>query len=659
MARTEDVAIAMRDGVRLAATLHVPPGEGPFPALVEALPYRKDDLTARYAAEYQRLADAFGYLVCRVDVRGTGSSEGTALGEYTQAELEDVAEVIGWLADQPWSTGAVGMYGTSWSGFNSLQVAMLRPPALKAICSIFASDDRYADDVHYMGGVKKQLDLVDWPIYMEAENALPPVPRVFGPGWRDEWERRVTGYVPWLFDWLEHQTYDDWWKHGSLIEDYGAIEAATMLVTGWADGYTNIALRGMERLRCPRRLLAGPWAHADVETSRPGPNIDLVPEMVRWFDRWLKGVDTGVDREPAITLFVRRPTPPAADLATYRGEWRFERGWPLERSRELTLGLATAAARRPGPGPDELEVRGDVGWTAWINCAGAMPWGQPQDQRPDEAFSLVYDWPRLDEELEILGHPRVRATVRSSAPVAFLSAKLCDVHPDGTSQLVTRGIANLTHRRSREAPEPLEPGRPYEVEVELEVTSWIFEPGHGVRLDLAGTDWPTCFPPPGPVRLTIDRAATTLVLPTLDGPSPIADAPTLPPSRTPQASGTSARGDEVQELVWTIEHDVAGRRTRAVVRYGGTSIAEGTTPAIEQWVGGEVGVDLDDHAHAWVDGTTTYELAFPEATVSARVHGRIETDAETFRLHLEIDTAEDGEPRWSRRFDRRFPRTLQ
>ena len=659
MARTQDVSLTMRDGVRIATTLHLPDGDGPWPALVEALPYRKDDLTAGYRAEYQRLAEEFGYLVCRVDVRGTGSSEGTPVGEYTQAELDDVAEVIGWLAAQPWSNGNVGMYGTSWSGFNSLQVAMLRPPALKAICSIFASDDRYADDVHFFGGVKKQLDLVDWPIYMEAENALPPVPRVYGEGWREVWERRVTGYVPWLFDWLEHQTYDDWWKHGSLIQDYGAIEAATMLVTGWADGYKNIALRGMAELRCPRRLLAGPWAHADVETSRPGPNIDLVPEMVRWWDRWLKGLDNGVDREPPIVVFMRRPTPPAADLATYRGEWRFEPGWPLERSREHPLVLADAGANRQGAGPDDLEVRGDVGWTAWINCAGGMPWGQPQDQRPDEAFSLVYDWEPLRDELEILGHPRVRARIRSSAPVAFLSAKLCDVHPDDTSQLVTRGILNLTHRRSRERPEALVPGETYEVELELEVTAWVFERGHRVRLDLAGTDWPTCFPPPGPVTLTVERSGTTLVLPTLEGPSPIAEKPSLPAPRKPQAANESARGDRLEELVWKIEHDVPGKRTRAVVRYGGPSEAGEVAPAMEQWYGGEVGVSLEDHAHAWVDARTTYTLAFPEAEVFAEVRGRIDSDAEAYHLRLEIDTAEDGEPRWSRRFERRIPRNLQ
>ena len=524
MARTVDRLLTMRDGVRLAATLFEPGRGGPWPALIEALPYRKDDLSAIpvYLDEYHRLADEFGYLVCRLDIRGTGSSEGVATDEYTPQEHADVVEVIEWLSTQEWSNGAVGMYGTSWSGFNSLQVAMLRPPALKAICSIFASDDRYGDDVHYVGGALKQLDLVDWPNHMEAMNVLPPVPRIAGPQWRTRWRERLESHRPWTLTWLEHQTYDDYWKHGSLREDYGAIAAATMLVTGWADGYTNIALRGFATLRCPKRLLSGPWAHASTETSRPGPTIDLLPEMARWWDRWLRGRDNGVERDPPIVVFVRRPTPPAPDLAAYRGTWRFEPGWPLERSRDLEWPLPGAEAA------DRLEIRGDVGWTAWINCAADLPWGQPQDQRPDEAFSLVYDWPEVAEELEILGHPRARIRVTSTVPVAYLSVKLCDVHPDGTSQLVTRGLLNLTHRRSREHPEPLVPGRPEDVLVELDVTSWVFERGHRVRLDLAGADWPNAWPPPRPGTLTIDRAASSLILPALEGLPPIERSPKLP-----------------------------------------------------------------------------------------------------------------------------------
>ena len=246
------------------------------------------------------------------------------------------------------------MYGTSWSGFNSLQVAMLRPPALKAICSIFASDDRYADDVHYFGGALKQLDLVDWPTYMDAINVLPPVPRVFGEGWRDAWERRVAEYEPWLFGWLEHQTYDDVLE--ARVAPRGLRRRSRRRrcsSTGWADGYTNIALRGMASLRCPKRLLAGPWSHADVETSRPGPNIDLDREMVRWWDRWLKGRTTASTASRRSSLFVRRPaTPGRRPRRPIRGEWRFEAGGRSIASANAGSALAEAEAAQAGDGPD-------------------------------------------------------------------------------------------------------------------------------------------------------------------------------------------------------------------------------------------------------------------------------------------------------------------
>ncbi len=403
MPTANNVFITMDDGVRLATTTYMPDGDGPWPAILEALPYRKDDITASYRPEYERLAGA-GYVVCRVDIRGTGSSEGLATDEYTEREHQDLEAVIDWLATREWSSGSVGMYGTSYSGFNSLQMAARRPPALKAIVSIFASDDRYQDDVHYFGGARKQLDLLDYPMYMVASNALPPVPSVYGVGWRELWEKRIDEHEPWELNWFEHQTWDPYWQHGSILGHHGEVEAATMLVAGWADSYRGVALRAMERLRCPKKLLLGPWGHVATDTGIPGPNLDLVTEMLKWWDRWLRGVDNGVDRDPPITLFVRRPTKPEPDMRLHRGEWRFEEGWPLARGRELSLPLTKAATpASQGESPDELRIRGDVGWTAWISCAGVMPWGQPQDQRPDEVYSLVYDWAPLEQDLEILG----------------------------------------------------------------------------------------------------------------------------------------------------------------------------------------------------------------------------------------------------------------
>jgi putative CocE/NonD family hydrolase len=668
----EHLFLSMRDGVRLHATLYLPDGVGPWPALLEALPYRKDDLTARYRPEYERFA-GHGYAVLRVDVRGTGTSEGPALDEYPPVEQDDLNEVIAWLASRPWSNGNVGMFGTSYSGFNSVQVAMTRPEALKAIVSIFATDDRYTyDDVHYFGGALKALDLCDYPVMMAAMNALPPVPSLFGDGWRGEWERRVHDNEPWLLRWLEEQDYSAYWKHGSLREEYSSIGAATMIVAGWADGYWKDVTNVFERLECPKRLLQGPWAHASTETSLPGPNIDLVPEMIRWWDRWLKDEDNGIDREPPIVLYARRSTPPAADLREVRGEWRFEPGWPLERSRETALALA--AAERAGAaagGRDDLEVRGDVGWTAWISCAGHLPYGQPLDQRPDEPFSLGYVWEPLAEELEILGRPRFDVTVTADRPVAFLSAKLVDVFPDGTSALAGRGFLNLTHRDSHERPEPLEPSVPTRVSLPFLLTSWTFDAGHRLRLDVAGTDWPNVWTPPDPVTLSIDVRDAMLVLPTLEGPTPVIERPRLSPPtlearqeiyepRSPVAAPTPSRGRERPDGIdWKVEHDVLEHRTTATSASWGTSAGEADIPETFERYGGVVSVSTTDAADARVDARSVIRIAYPEATVESEARYSVVSDAKSYRVEIQLDVGENGDPRWSRRWERSIPRRLQ
>jgi putative CocE/NonD family hydrolase len=658
MSTFEHVFISIQDGTRLAASLFRPEGEGPWPAILEALPYRKDDDTASYRREYERLADA-GYVVCRVDLRGTGSSEGIAPDEYPAVERTDLLTVIDWLATQPWSSGNVGMYGTSYSGFNSIQLAMERPPALKAIIPIYATDDRYGDDVHYFGGALKQLDLVDYPTYMIAMNALPPVPPIFGDGWRDEWERRVAETEPWVLTWLAHQRLDDYWRFGSLRPDYDRIEAATMIVAGWADGYRNNSLRTFEKLRCPARVVIGPWAHASTDTSLPGPNIDLVPEMLRWWDRWLKGVDNGIDREPPIALFAQRSTRAGPTRREMRGDWRYEPAWPAARLRPTVLELTDAdgpARASAGGEADSLEVRADVGWTAWISCAGQLPFGQPDDQRPDEVFSLAYTWPELDEELEILGHARLSVTISSTAPIAYLSAKLCDVFPDGESSLVARGMLNLTHRDSRDDPSPLEPDRPYEVTLDLEVTSWTFEAGHRIRLDLAGTDWPNAWTPPAPLILSIDRAASSITLPVMEGPSPSPGSPSFAPPRRPEHAVPNRGRDD---YVWRVERDVPSGLTRSVVGNWGDYPPTDGAPSFAERYDGAVTVRPGDPGDASAHGEATFEIRWPEGTCGSRAVLDVESDADVYRVHVDLTVTEGGDIRWHRTWDRTIPRDHQ
>jgi predicted acyl esterase len=642
--------IPMADGVRLAARLFLPDAL-PAPVVVDALPYRMDDLTASYASEYDRLCSEGGFAVSRIDLRGTGSSEGIAVDEYAPQEQADLCAAIAWLADQEWCTGKVGMYGTSWGGFNSIQVAMERPPALQAIVPIYASDDRYTDDVHYMGGVLKAIDLVDWVIYMAACNVLPPVPAVYGENWREEWLRRIEGTEPWLLRWLEEQDDGPYWRHGSLRPGYERIACPTMIVAGWADGYTNIALRAYEALRCPRRVIVGPWAHSSPATSVPGPHIDLVPELIRWFARWLRDERNGIDEEPPLAIFVRRSTRPAPDLAEMRGEWRAEPTWPAERLRVQTW-------RPDGDGEDTITVRGDVGTAAWISCAGKPPWTLPDDQRDDDERSLTYDWAALDDELEILGHPRLRLTVTSPHPVAFLSARLCDVFPDGTSALVSRGVLNLTHRDGHDHPRPLVPGEPTTVELELEATSWIFERGHRVRLTLAGADWPNTWPPPRAGTHVVERGSVELALPVLDGP-PVAPPPTFAPP--PAAPPEEDEPDEQPPVVREIERDVVGRQTRVATSYG--SRYRGPFDArIEEAYEGLVGVAAATPGRAWATARTRYEIAWPETTVRTEAHLHFRSTSTEYHLLVEVvasEDAPDGIGHVERRFERRIPRRLQ
>ncbi len=647
------VFITVADGTRLAAQLWLPDAR-PAPVALEALPYRMDDLTSSYTGEYERLCQEGGLAVCRLDIRGTGSSSGLATDEYTAEELDDICQVIAWLAEQEWSNGRVGMYGTSWSGFNSLQVACLQPPALGAIAPIYASDDRYTDDVHYMGGAVKALDLIDWPIYMVAGNALPPVPAVFGDGWRDEWTRRVEEVEPWLLNWFEQQTDGPYWRHGSVRPDHTRITCPTMMVAGWADGYTNVVFRSFEALRCPKRVILGPWGHQSTATARPGPHIDLIPELIRWFRRWLADEENGVDTEPPIAVFARRSTRPGPDIAVMNGEWRSEATWPPERLLEHVL-------RPEGDGLETIHVRGDVGRAAWISCAGGGPWGLPADQRFDDSLSLTYDWDLTEADLDVMGHPRVRLTVTSPVPVAYLSVRLCDVFPDGASALAGRAILNLTHRNGDVEPIALEPGVPTEVEIELEATSWVFEPGHKVRLALSGADWPNTWPPPSGAALAVERSSVELILPVLSGPPPL-PAPSLPPT-TGKDTHAPAKDVEQPPTVWVIEEDQLERETRAVTSYG--SIYEAPFGAhCEEHYEGTVGVSLDDPALAWARATTTYRITWPEADVRTEARLDMRSDAAAYHVVVDLVAEELGAAagvtpfRRERRFERSFPRHL-
>ena len=657
-----DTRIPLPDGTWLAASLYLPAGcdaDHRAPVLLEALPYRKDDLTSSYRPEYVRFRDEHGFAVCRVDLRGTGSSPGTATDEYPAQEQADLVAAIGWLADQEWSSGAVGMFGTSWSGFNSIQVAMERPPALKAICASYATDDRWTDDVHYYGGSLRLLDQVDYPLYMLAMNALPPVPAVHGEGWREEWLRRLESTPPWVLTWLREQRRDPYWRHGSLRPGYERIEAATMLVVGWADGYRNNSLRTARALHAagtPVSVLAGPWSHQAPVTAVPGPNVDHVPVMAAWFDRHLRdgaGVaDPGTDER--LTLFVRSFAPPAPDAPSWAGRW-------------IALGVsdldARTTARALALGTDgevrEVHHAPDVGLAAWNSCAGAQPWGQPADQRFDDVRTLHVDH-AMGASTAVIGAPVARLRVRPEADRAAVAVRLCAVGADGTSVLVSRGLLNLSYRdgltgEAPLTPTPVEPGRWYDVEIELETCAYEWTAGETLRLSIGVTEWPNAVAPPVPQGISVDLGASTLTLPVVDTSG--LDEPELP-SGPPEASEASEEEhpDDDSHVRWWTERDVLARTTRAHVDHGARYGAPYDARCAEHYVG-MVEVRDDDWGQR-ATASTTFEVSWPQLRAVAVSTLDLVADAHAYDVTLTLAVTEDGEPLHERHWHERIPRDL-
>ncbi len=581
--------------------------------------------------------------MCRVDLRGTGSSGGDATDEYPAQERTDLAAVIAWLAEQDWCDGNVGMFGTSYSGFNSLQVACERPPALKAICAIYASDDRWSDDVHWRGHALKLLDLVDYDHYMTAMNVLPPVPAEWGPGWREEWRRRLETNEPWVLTWLRENRDGPYWREGSVRTadgtGYERIECPVLVVAGWADGYRNNSFRTVEALRragVPHRLLAGPWAHADPATAIPGPRIDLDAEMVAWWDRWLRGRGEHEDR---VDVFVRTSTRPAPDLDLHEGYWA-----SLEHANVAVddpgAGTSTISNIRMFEGPRTLVVEPDVGTAAWIDCAGHLPWGLSGDQREDDARSLTWEWPADGEP--IIGQPRVRLRVSASAPAASLSVKLCDVFPDGTSALIARGTLDLAFRDGP-SPTPLQPGVEYDVSLDLDACAYRPDPGQRLRLSVAGSDWPNTIAPPAPVTLTVHDG--TLELP-LWG-VPVLPAPVFVP-------GDASSGEDAEDLTWTVNRDVLGRRTWCVVRHGSSYAVPHEGIASEEYAG-EVSVDRRTFAQ-YASAECAYGLRWPDVDVRVTSTMRVDVTGEGYYVFIDLDAFEDGELISHREWAEQFPR---
>jgi len=508
----EHLTIPMPDGTALAARLWLPADETPVPAILEYIPYRKRDGTrARDEAMHGWFAGQ-GYAALRVDLRGSGDSEGHLADEYLPLEQEDAGAVIAWIAAQPWCDGKVGMIGKSWGGFNALQVAARRPPALRAIITVCSTDDRYADDVHYVGGALNN-DNLWWGSAMMAWQALPPTPSLFGEGWRPAWRERIERLPFFPALWAERQRRDAYWRQGSVCEDFSAITVPVFAVGGWADAYANAVPRLLEGLAGPRLGLIGPWAHHYPHDAQPGPAIGFLQEALRWWDHWLKGRDTGIMAEPMLRAYLQEAA--QSDAAIVPGRWVGEASWPSRLITRRPMFLSPGQLWwRPAPAAD-LSIRSPLwsGMTAGDWLRSGAPGDGPADQRLDDGLSLIFDSKELADRTEILGAAEVVLELAADRPSGQICVRLCDVDPSGASRLVARAILNLTHRGGHEAPQPLVPGTFEIVRLKLDDCAHAFAAGHRIRLAISTASWPTAWPAPDQPILTVRTGESALVLP--------------------------------------------------------------------------------------------------------------------------------------------------
>jgi uncharacterized protein len=514
----EHVWITLSDGCRLGARLWLPPTafREPVPAVLEYIPYRKRDGTRARDEPMHGYFAEHGYAAIRVDMRGSGESDGLLADEYLKQEQDDALEVIAWIAEQPWCSGAVGMQGKSWGGFNALQVAARRPPALKAIITTFSTDNRYTDDIHYMGGCLLN-DNLWWGSIMLAYQSRPLDPQIVGAGWRGQWLERLEQLPFFPALWLCHQRYDDYWKHGSICEDYAAIECPVLAIGGWSDAYTNAVPRLLEKLKVPRLGIIGPWGHLYPHDGVPGPAIGYLQEAIRWWDQWLKGEDTGIMNEPMLRAYLEDPVAPDGTRECIPGRWVGEPAYPSSniRPRRLHLRANRSLGEQPDGGGAVLRIRSPQshGASAGEWMATGCPGEHSTDQRLDDGGALAFDTAALDEEICVLGSPLLRLRLASDAPVAQLSVRLSDIAPDDKITRVSYQVLNLTHRDGHERPAALEPGLYYEVTVALKACGHRFPRGHRLRLSIATAYWPMLWPAPYPASISIRVSGSTLELP--------------------------------------------------------------------------------------------------------------------------------------------------
>ncbi len=524
-----NVLIPLSDGATLAADLHLPDAPGPHPTLISFYPYRKDDVIGSFAAYARNWFAERGYAHLLVDVRGSGGSSGRWVESMNPLpEGRDGAEVVEWAAEQPWSDGAVGIWGVSYGGLMALATAANNPPHLRAIAPVYGFWDIYRDFVS-PGGCPNMLGLHARECVMLAQELAPPTCQDAEGRWLEVWRARLERLEregPWSLRWPEHPDYDDYWRERVIPLD--RIDVPAFFVAGWRDLFPQSMHDAMAKVGAPKRVLFGPWLHVQPDVAAREP-VDWLPLLLRFWEHTLRDADPPAD--PAALVFVQG------------GGWRALETWPPPVVEPQTLRPAAGGTlgTSAGDGADEYDATPLVGAQGGQWDALGTGLGYPLDQGPDDFAAVTYTSAPFDSALELAGSPVAQLDVeRLDAAGPFdLVAKLVDVAPDGRAELVTTGwlraAGSGTHR------------------VELWATAWALAAGHRLRLSVACADFPRAWPDAALPRLRLRHAGSELLLPVVPGGigescEPPRPAPVPAAERSPWTTGGAPS--------WTIEHDV-------------------------------------------------------------------------------------------------------
>jgi len=517
----DNIWIPLSDGCKLAAKIFKPDFSEKVrvPAILEYIPYRKNDYTSVQDYAVHNFFAGHGYVSVRVDMRGSGESEGLLLDEYLKQEQQDGYEVVNWLSKQVWCSGNVGMIGFSWGGITSMQVASLNPKGLKAIIPVTSSVDRYYDDAGYfLGCLVGQT--IGWGVEMDSLSTRPPDPDIVGNKWKKIWKNRLKNTPPYVPIWLNHQEKDKYWLQGTISKNYNLIKCPVFATGGWADCWPNTVGRLVKNLNTNVKGISGPWGHNYSCFAKPGPQIDFLNECIRWWDKWLKKKNNGVEKDPKITAFIRKSMKPNPLGVDRPGYWIKESSWPPKSTINKNFYFNETKLINSKSTSNNKFVTFSSPQNTGYGSGEYMPWfvaGEgpelPTDQKIDDSKSLTFETDILNEDFKILGSPTLKLKVSSDQDCGMVAARICEINQDGSSHLVTFGIINFAQRKGRERNLKVTKNIFYDILINLNDTGYEFSKGNKIRVSLSTSYWPMAWPLPKSFKLKLNLNECILKLP--------------------------------------------------------------------------------------------------------------------------------------------------